>query len=71
MDHINYDVADMVETYLRQMKVRWDPTVLPGLLRGFYMRLYMDPSQSGKAMAAFRTAVGNVFGAQAVSDMTK
>lgn len=71
MDHINYDVADMVETYLRRMQVRWDPTVLPGLLRGFYMRLYMDPSQSGKAMAAFRKAVGNVFGAQAVSDMTK
>ncbi len=71
MNEINFDVADMVETYLRRMQVRWDPTVLPGLLRGFYMRLYMDPTQSGKAMAAFRKAVGNVFGAQAVSDMTK
>ncbi|HEX3976121.1 MAG TPA: hypothetical protein VHW96_07630 [Solirubrobacteraceae bacterium] len=71
MDKINYDPAGMVEDWLKSMRARWNATVLPGLLRGFYKRLYMDPSQSGKAMSAFVKAVTNVFGSSAASDMTK
>jgi hypothetical protein len=44
MDKINYDPRGAIEGLLTQMKGRWDATVVEGLLRGFYMRLWNDPT---------------------------
>jgi hypothetical protein len=71
MDAINYDPRGAIEGLLEKMKERWDATVVEGLLRGFYMRLWNDPTTYYTTTTEFTALVEKVFGATVAANVSK
>jgi hypothetical protein len=60
-----------VKRHLKTMQANWDATVLEGLLRGLYERFRHDPTIWGNSLAAYMTAVEDVFGAAYAKRVSK
>ena len=71
MDAINYDPRGAIQGLLEKMKERWDATVVEGLLRGFYMRLWNDPTTYYSTTTEFTALVEKVFGATVAAKVSK
>jgi len=71
MDKINYDPRDAIEGLLRRMKARWDADVVEGLLRGFYMRIWNDPTTYYQTTTEFTALVEKVFGSTVAANVSK
>jgi hypothetical protein len=71
MDAINYDPRGAIEGLLRRMQARWDAGVIEGLLRGFYMRLWNDPTTYYQTTTEFTALVEKVFGATVAASISK
>jgi hypothetical protein len=71
MDTINYDPRGAIEGLLKRMQARWDPGVVEGLLRGFSMRIWNDPTTTYSTTTEFTALVEKVFGATVAAAVSK
>jgi hypothetical protein len=60
---LNYDPNVFAERWLQEIKDKWDPKVVVGLIRGFFKRLQNDPAVQKASVTAFAGMVSRVFAA--------
>jgi hypothetical protein len=58
---LNYDPRGMIESWLRSIQSNWEPSLVNGVVRGFYKRILNDPSMKPMSVSAFVTLVKKVF----------
>jgi Domain of unknown function (DUF4157) len=62
-DTLNYDPRGMIETWLKDIKSNWEPSLVNGLVRGFYKRIAADPGMKKVSVTEFEKIVKKVFAA--------
>ncbi|HEY2512523.1 MAG TPA: DUF4157 domain-containing protein [Polyangiaceae bacterium] len=61
---LNYDPRGEIEHNLQNMKSNWEPSLVNGIVRGFYKRIANDPSMKAVSVSEFEKIVKKVFPAK-------
>lgn len=60
-DKLNYDPRGMVEHWLNEIKKYWEPSLVNGIVRGFYKRIVYDTTMARVSVTEFKKIVEKVF----------
>jgi len=70
-DTLNYDPRGMIESWLKDIKSNWDPSLVNGIVRGFYKRIASDPGMKKVSVTEFEKIVKKVFAAADAATILK
>lgn len=62
---LNYDPRGAIEVLLKAIKKNWHPSLVNGIVRGFYKRIANDPGIQKMALENFEAIVQRIFGGDA------
>jgi hypothetical protein len=66
-DKLNYDPRGAIESWLGEIQGKWEPSLVNGIVRGFYKRVANDPSMAKVSVTEFVKIVKKVFPADAAA----
>ena len=67
----NLDTQVIVDWRVGLMKTQWAPALIVPVLRGYRMRLVIDPRITGAALNVFDAGVAKTFDAATLAKVTK
>lgn len=71
VDVANWKPQGSIDGWVAELKSKWEASLAPGLMRGFYKRVANDPAVKKVSLAALQSAIVKAFGATVAAQITQ